>query len=148
MQINHTAAVEAVFAAARREAQSLNQPVVEPEHLLLALVNSQHCRVAYLLRRHHVDRDVLRTAIRAVLPYNEDPPTNREPALSPRSQRIVNYSRTVARQLGEQVVTTQSLLLSLLEDQGQRLARALREMDIDPQPLLAELAEKSTEVEH
>jgi ATP-dependent Clp protease ATP-binding subunit ClpA len=147
MQIQQTDALSGVLDAAKHEAHSLNQSAVEPEHLLLALVNCHHCRVSSLLREHHIDRDGLRTAIRSVLAYHEDPPAQQDLPLSHRAQRLVNYARTVARQLGDQTVTTQALMASLLEDQGQRLARALRDIGRDPEPLFVSLTKHRDEPE-
>jgi ATP-dependent Clp protease ATP-binding subunit ClpC len=128
---------------AQNEARSLNQEFVGTEHLLLALLKAQSCHASRIMRAQHVDRDAVRSALLAVLPYSENPPVVAgNLPMSPKAQRAINSSIVMARSLREPKVSTRVLLLALMEEQGTPFISALREAGVDVESLLKALAEK------
>src|SRR2546423_5153997 len=121
-----------VFEQAQQEARGLNQEFVGTEHLLLALLATSGTSVSRLLRQYHVDKDALRSQIRSMLAFSENPPVvHGALPLSPKAQRVVNSAVVMARSLREATVSTRLLLLALLDDSRTSTLRSMKDSCVD-----------------
>jgi ATP-dependent Clp protease ATP-binding subunit ClpC len=136
------------FEQAQQEARALNQEFVGTEHLLLALLASSGTQVSRLLRQYHVDKDALRSQIRSILPYSENPPiVHGQLPLSPKAQRVLNSAIVMSRSLREPTVSTRLIMLTLLDDSRASTLRSMKESGVDVEGLLRALSEKPHEPE-
>lgn len=137
-----------VIEKSQQEARALNQEFVSTEHLMLAILDVGGTHASRLLRQHSVDKDALRSQIRSVLPFSENPPavTGALP-LSPKAQRVINNALVMARSLREDIVSTRLLLAAVLDESKTTALAAIRQMGVDTEALLQALAQKPAEPE-
>jgi ATP-dependent Clp protease ATP-binding subunit ClpB len=110
-------AQEAILGA-QRLAEDLQSPTLDAEHLLAALVEPDDGIPAETLRRLGVDLPAFRGEVAAVL--------SRRPriaggqlSLDPRAKRVLERAEAEARRLGDEYVSTEHLLLGVLEAGGE-----------------------------
>lgn len=133
---------------ARAEAKRFNQSFVNSEHLLLALLSSQHTHVSRLLRKHHVDTMGLRANLLSVMPFSENPPDVKgELPLSPRLQKVINHSNSMARVAREPKVCTRLLLLGLLDEGTPAFVRGLKAAGANAEAIVRDAGQKPADVE-
>jgi ATP-dependent Clp protease ATP-binding subunit ClpA len=102
-----------VMLLAQEEARRLDHAVVEPEHLLLALIGEGQGTVAKLLVGAGVDLDEVRVAVERLAGRGAGP-VRGDLSLSPRSERVIQLAREEAGRLNRDHVGTEHLLLALL----------------------------------
>ena len=119
------------FQQALADAQSLavgrDHQMIEPAHLLLALLDQQGGTVRPLLDKAGVDLNVLRSRLGQLLdrlPRVEG--TAGEVHLSNDLGKLLNVTDKLAQQRGDQYVSSELYLLAAIADRGE-LGRALRE---------------------
>jgi ATP-dependent Clp protease ATP-binding subunit ClpB len=119
------------FQMALADAQSLavgrDHQLVEPAHLMLALLDQQGGTVRPLIDRAGVNVNVLRTKLMQALdrtPQVEGTPG--EVHVSNDLARLLNVTDKLAQQRGDQFVSSELFALAAVEDRGE-LGRALRE---------------------
>ncbi len=126
-----TKSQEAMSAAVRRAAAAGN-PQVEPVHLLLALLAQPDGTAAPLLEAVGVDPRAVRTSAESVatgLPRASGT-TVAAPALAQSSLQAFTTAAERARELGDEYVSTEHLLVGLAADPGpDRHAAARRRRD-------------------
>ena len=111
-------AQEAVLAA-QQQANSEGHPQIEPEHLLLALVDQQDGVVPSVLRRIGAEPASLRTAVRGCLDRLPETRGGAEPGPSPRLRAVASTAESEAERFKDEFVSTEHLLLALtLDDKG------------------------------
>jgi ATP-dependent Clp protease ATP-binding subunit ClpC len=138
-----TEAMRKVLAQAQVESRHLNQEFVGTEHLLLALLHSEHNDVARVLRTQQVDVELLRTQISEFLPFSETPPAvSGDLPLSPKSTRLISSAVVKSRALREPKVSTRIFLLTLMDEGHPLFADALKTAGVDAARLQAQLAAK------
>src|SRR5690349_15428654 len=119
MQLDrYTQKAQETIAAAQRLAESLESPVLDAEHLLSALIEPDDGVPAETLRRIGVDVPALRSELAGVL--------NRRAhirggsmSLDARAKRVLELAEGEARRLGDEYVSTEHLLLGVLEVGGE-----------------------------
>src|SRR5579871_1371702 len=118
------------FQQALAEAQSLalgrDHQVLEPAHVMLALIDSSGGSVRPLLMKAGVDVNKLRSALLAVLdglPKVEGTPG--EIHVSNDLNRVLNVTDKLAQQRGDQFISSELFVLAAFEDRG--LSKALRD---------------------
>jgi ATP-dependent Clp protease ATP-binding subunit ClpB len=107
------------IAAAAELARVNGNPEITPEHLLLALTDEPDATASVLLRGAGADREAVRShAERALgkLPTASGSTTSQQPSLAFRE--ILDRSRKEARELGDQFVAVEHLLLALADRLG------------------------------
>ena len=107
------------LAAASELARVNGNPEITPEHLLLALTNEPDATASVLLRGAGADREAVRShAERALakLPTASGATTSQQPSLAFRE--MLDRARTEARDLGDQFVAVEHLLLALADRLG------------------------------
>ena len=110
-------AQEAVLAAPQL-ASELNHAQVEPEHLLVTLVEQQNGVVPSVFRRLGVEPTVVAGAVRATLARQPKAHGGSEPHLSPRLRVAFDAAQAEAKTMQDEYVSTEHLLLGLLNEPG------------------------------
>src|SRR3954470_5440955 len=125
MQLDrYTEKAQEAIAAAQQAAQTLESPVLDAEHLLHALVEPDDGVPAETLRRLGVDVPVFRDELAAILAKRAHIQGG-SLSLDPRAKRVLELGEQEARRLGDEYVSTEHLLLGILEVGGD--GRALLE---------------------
>jgi ATP-dependent Clp protease ATP-binding subunit ClpB len=133
-------AQEAVLAA-QRLAESANHPQVEPEHLLVALIEQPEGVVAQMLERLNVNRGALRAELQREL--------DRLPrayggqlSASGRLNGVFNRARAEAERLKDEYLSAEHLLLGIVDPQvGGAAQRLLAARGVDPNTALAAMVQ-------
>jgi ATP-dependent Clp protease ATP-binding subunit ClpB len=122
-------AQEAVIAA-QQAARDRTHPQIEPEHLLLALVEQQGGVVPEVLRKMNVDPSRVVSATTAAL--NTLPQAyGTEPGPSPRLRKVTDLAQTEADRLKDEFVSTEHLLLGIVSEGGRApSAAALKDLGV------------------
>ena len=110
-------AQEAVLASPSL-ASELHHAQVEPEHLLVTLVEQQNGVVPSVLRRLSTDPAAVAGALRAHLAKQPKAHGGSEPQLSPRLRVALDAAQAEAKAMQDEYVSTEHLLLGLLNESG------------------------------
>jgi ATP-dependent Clp protease ATP-binding subunit ClpB len=110
-------AQEAVIAAPTL-ASEMHHAQVEPEHLLVTLVEQQGGVVPSVLRKINVDPAATATAVREQLEKQPRAHGGAEPHLSPRLRVVLDAAQSDAKSMQDEFVSTEHLLLGLLSEPG------------------------------
>jgi ATP-dependent Clp protease ATP-binding subunit ClpA len=143
-----TGPARAVVRQAEKEAADAGSPLIEAEHLLLALVGEQGTEARDVLASAGLDRDAIRAALDrefrqslaaagVTLPLGGLPPASRDPG---RRVRWAASARAVLERvgdLGERQVRPGHLLLAVLGARAGTVPRALALADVDQGDLAA-----------
>ncbi|MEI6512990.1 MAG: ATP-dependent Clp protease ATP-binding subunit [bacterium] len=115
---------------AQEEAQRFGEGYVSTEHLLLGLVREPDSVAARVLDRMGVSLNRVRAEIERQLPRGEARP-GQEMQLTPRAKRVIDLAYDEARQLNNNYIGTEHLLLGLIRE-GEGLAgRVLGKLGVD-----------------
>ena len=120
--------------AAQNLAESLRQPQMEPEHLLLVLTQQQDGIVPPLLRKLGVAPESLQQELQqhlSSLPRVE----GAQFSISRRLETIFRQAQAEADQFKDEYISTEHLLLAISADDG-FAGRLLRERGADRAPIL------------
>ncbi len=122
------------FQAALSEAQSLalgrDHQIIEPIHVMQALLDQQGGTVRPMLDKAGANVNVLRSQLREALdrlPRVEG--TGGEVHWSNDAQRLLNLTDKIAQKRGDQYITSELFLLAALDDKGP-LARILKDAGV------------------
>jgi ATP-dependent Clp protease ATP-binding subunit ClpB len=110
-------AQEAVLASPQL-ASELNHAQVEPEHLLVALVEQPDGVVPAVLRKLNADPGKVSRALREYLAKQPKAYGGSEPSLSPRMRVVLEAAQADAKAMQDEFVSTEHLLLGLLAEPG------------------------------
>jgi len=110
-------AQEAVLAAPLL-ASELNHAQVEPEHLLVTLVEQPNGVVPSVVRRLGVEPAAIAGALRAHLAKQPKAHGGSEPHLSPRLRVVFDAAQAEAKAMQDEYVSTEHLLLGILNEPG------------------------------
>jgi ATP-dependent Clp protease ATP-binding subunit ClpB len=114
-------AQEAVLAAQRLAEQS-NHAQIEPEHLLLALVEQGDGIVPALLRKMTVEPKPVADQLRAELAKQPSAYGGSQPSLSPRLRKVTEAAESEAERLKDDFVSTEHLLLGITNEGGRNIS--------------------------
>ena len=117
-------AQEAIVAAPQL-ASELHHAQVEPEHLLITLAEQPEGVVASVLRKLHVDPAQMARSVREQLGRQPQAHGGAEPHLSPRLRVVFDAAQAEAKSMQDEYVSTEHLLLGLLDETGRSLANDL-----------------------
>jgi ATP-dependent Clp protease ATP-binding subunit ClpB len=117
-------AQEAVVAA-QQAAADARHPQVDPEHLLIALIEQSGGVVPSVLRKLNVDPAQIAAALRERSGRQPQAHGGAEPALSPRLRVVVDAAQADAKSMQDEFVSTEHLLLGLLSEPGKPAAGEL-----------------------
>jgi ATP-dependent Clp protease ATP-binding subunit ClpB len=110
-------AQEAVLSA-QQHAEASGHPQVEPEHLLLALVDQQGGIVPEVLRKVGVDPTQVAGEVRASLGRLPKVQGGTSIGISPRLRNILSLAQADAERMKDEFVSTEHLLLAVIEEGG------------------------------
>ena len=126
-------AVAAAIEAARHE----NNPQVEPEHLLLALVDQRDGIVPELLRKASLDPAEIAARTRELLKKLPSAYGGAEPTLSPRLRTVTDQAQAEADRLKDEYVSTEHLFIAIADETGRSpAAQMLRQRGITRDAIL------------
>src|SRR5262245_13815488 len=108
---------EAVAAAVERASQQ-NNPQLEPEHLLVALIEQQDGIIPELLRKMNVDpsavlRDATELSKKAPSAYG-----GAQPGMGPRFKLVTDQAQAEADRLKDDYVSTEHLFIAIADEGG------------------------------
>jgi len=119
MNINkYTEKARESVAAAIELAQQANNPQLEPEHLLVALVEQREGIVPELLRKMNVDAAAIGRGARELLKKIPQAYGGSQPGLSPRLKTVTDQAQAEADRLKDEFVSTEHLFISLADESG------------------------------
>jgi ATP-dependent Clp protease ATP-binding subunit ClpB len=126
MNINkYTEKAREAVASAIEVAQKANHPQVEPEHLLVALVEQPEGIIPELLRKMNVDPAGVGRAARDLLKTMPSAYGGAEPAMSPRFRLVTDQAQAEADRLKDEFVSTEHLFIGIADETGRSPAAQL-----------------------
>ncbi len=122
-----TAKFQAALAEAQSLAVRLDHQYIEPEHILLALLNQEGGTVRPLLEKTGANASKLRSELMAALDRMPKVEGNAgEVHVSNNTVRLLNVADKLAQQRGDQYISSELFLLAAFEDRG-NLQRILKD---------------------
>src|SRR5499427_6997352 len=119
MNINkYTEKAREAVAAALELATKANNPNVEPEHLLVALLEQRDGIVPELVRRLNLDPAQLAQSARELLKKVSSAYGGAQPAMSPRFKLVTDQAQAEADRLKDEFVSTEHLFIAIADETG------------------------------
>jgi ATP-dependent Clp protease ATP-binding subunit ClpB len=119
MNINkYTEKAREAVAAAIELAQQHNNPQLEPEHLLVALVDQREGIVPELLRKMNADPTAVLREARELVKKLPSAYGGSQPGLSPRLKLVTDQAQAEADRLKDEFVSTEHLLVAIADETG------------------------------
>ncbi len=119
-----------VIFYAQEEAQRLGESQVSTEHLLLGLIRETDSVAARILDRLGVSPQRIRAEIERYAPRG-DARLGQEMQLTARAKRVIDLAYDEARQLNNNYIGTEHLLLGLIREGDGLAARVLHKLGVD-----------------
>jgi ATP-dependent Clp protease ATP-binding subunit ClpB len=115
-----TTQFQQAFADAQSAAAGNDNPYIEPQHLLLALVNQQDGGAPSLISRAGGNVAALKSALKQALErMSKVEGTGGEVTLSRELQNLFNVTDKEAQKRGDQFIASEMFLLALTQDKGE-----------------------------
>jgi ATP-dependent Clp protease ATP-binding subunit ClpB len=119
MNINkYTEKAREAVAAAVELAREANNPQLEPEHLLVALVEQREGIIPELLRKMNVDPAALGRSARELLAKLPQAYGGAEPGMGPRFKLVTDQAQAEADRLKDEFVSTEHLFIAIADESG------------------------------
>lgn len=115
---------------AQEEATKFGEGYVSTEHLLLGLVREKDSVAARVLANIGASLDRIRAEVEKQLPRS-DSRTNQEVTLTPRAKRVIDLAYDEARNLNNNYIGTEHLLLGLIREGDGLAGRVLTKLGIE-----------------
>src|SRR5262249_36645546 len=126
MNINkYTEKAREAVAAAIELARQNNNPQLEPEHLLQALVDQREGIIPELLRKMNVDPAQVSRGVRELVTKLPSAYGGSEPAMSPRLKLVTDRAQAEADRLKDDYVSTEHLFIAIADEAGRSPAAQL-----------------------
>src|SRR5215218_4028144 len=117
MNINkYTEKAQEAVISAQHLAEHMNHAQIEPEHLLLALVDQPEGIVPELLRKMGADPKPFSAALREDLSRQPQAYGGSQPSLSARLRKATDLAQNEAARLKDEFVSTEHLLLGVVSE--------------------------------
>jgi ATP-dependent Clp protease ATP-binding subunit ClpC len=130
---------------AQEEAQKFGEPYVSTEHLILGLVRESDSVAARVLDKLGVSLNRIRAEVEKQLPRGEARPTQ-EMTLTPRAKRVIDLAYDEARNLHNNYIGTEHLLLGLIREGDGLAGRVLAKLGVELEKARREVGQlQSTE---
>ena len=141
MNINkYTEKAREAVAAAVELARKANNPQLEPEHLLAALVEQKDGIVPNLLRKLNADPAVFARGARELLTKLPNAYGGAEPGMSPRFKLVTDQAQAEADRLKDEFVSTEHLFIALADESGRSpSAQLLKQSGVNRDTILQAL---------
>ncbi len=123
---------EVIFAA-QVEAIRLNHLTVNTEHLLFALISDEENVACRILKRMDIAPQTVRAALEPQMSKGTADPANKklDMQLSPQSKSLIDHAYDEARQLSNNYIGTEHLLLGLIRDKVGLAGRVLKQQGVE-----------------
>ena len=119
MNLKHmTEKAQEALLAAQETAQAGGHPQIEPEHMLLTLVDQKDGIVPNVIRKMDVEPQQVRDAVAAELDRLPRTKGGATPALSPRLNDLGTQARVEAEHLKDEFISTEHLFIAIASEQG------------------------------
>jgi len=115
---------------AQEEAQKFGEGYVSTEHLLLGLVRESESVASRVLEKLGVSLGRVRSEVEKQLPRGESR-TAQEMTLTPRAKRVIDLAYDEARQLNNNYIGTEHLLLGLIREGDGLAGRVLTKLGVE-----------------
>src|SRR5688572_16261960 len=123
MNLNkYTEKAQEAILAAQRVAEQSNHAQIEPEHLLLALVEQPDGIVPALLRKMSVEPKPVADQLRGELSRQPAAYGSSQPSLSPRLRNVTDAAESEAERLKDDFVSTEHLLIVIAGEGGRSIS--------------------------
>ena len=106
-------------------AKGSNNPQIEPEHLLVALIEQKEGIIPDLLRKLSGDPSSIGGAARQLLAKMPTAYGGAEPTLSPRLRLVLDKAQAEAGQMKDEYVSTEHLFIAIADESGRSPAAQL-----------------------
>ena len=106
-------------------AKGSNNPQIEPEHLLVALIEQKEGIIPDLLRKLSADPSSIGGAARQLLAKIPTAYGGAEPTLSPRLRLVLDKAQAEAGQMKDEYVSTEHLFIAIADESGRSPAAQL-----------------------
>ena len=142
MNINkYTEKAREAVAAAVELARQHNNPQLEPEHLLQALVDQREGIIPDLLRKMNVDPAQVARSARDLVAKLPSAYGGAEPSLSPRSNLLTQSAEAEASRMKDDYVSTEHLFIAIADESGRApAAQLLKQQGVTRDTILKALA--------
>jgi len=131
-----------VLSLAHQEADKNNETIIGTEHLLIGLLLVEGSTAGKVLQDLDVSADRVREVLSKMEPKTEIlgiPEAGQEEALSAEVQDILKRAVIQASKNGQVYVSTEHLLLSLIETENSRAVAVLKRLGISPEQIRKQL---------
>ncbi len=135
-----TVKAQEAIDTARRQAVELTHQAIDVEHLLLALVEQQDGLIPPLLQKLGANLHLLRTKLREELERTPKVQGAGGQYITPRLEKVLQAAIQEATHLRDDYVSTEHLLLAIIEQGGGVAERILKEAGISKDGVYAALA--------
>ncbi len=115
---------------AQEEAQKFGEGYVSTEHLLLGLVRESDSVAARVLDKLSVSLNRVRAEVEKQLPRGDARP-NQDMTLTPRAKRVIDLAYDEARNLNNNYIGTEHLLLGLIREGDGLAGRVLAKLGVE-----------------
>ena len=115
---------------AQEEAQKFGEGYVSTEHLLLGLVRESDSVAARVLEKLGVSLNRIRSEVEKQLPRGDARP-NQDMTLTPRAKRVIDLAYDEARNLNNNYIGTEHLLLGLIREGDGLAGRVLAKLGVE-----------------
>ncbi|HLO97156.1 MAG TPA: Clp protease N-terminal domain-containing protein [Fimbriimonas sp.] len=115
---------------AQEEAQKFGEGYVSTEHLLLGLTRGSDTTAARVLEDHGISISTVRAEVEKQLPQGDNRP-NQDMSLTLRAKRVIDLSYDEARNLNNNYIGTEHLLLGLIREGDGLAGRVLAKLGVD-----------------
>ncbi len=141
MNINkYTEKAQEAVLGAQQLAEQMSHPLIEPEHLLVALVEQREGVVPEVLRKMSVDPAQIARSARELLAKVPQAYGGAQPGLSPRLRTVTDIAQREADRLKDDYVSTEHLLVGIASETGRApAARLLTERGLTADKIFAAL---------
>jgi ATP-dependent Clp protease ATP-binding subunit ClpB len=141
MNINkYTEKAQEAIVAAQQLAASSSHPLVEPEHLLVALLEQREGIVPEVFRKMGADPAEIGRAARELIEKIPQAYGGAQPGLSPRLKAVTDIAEAEAARLKDDFVSTEHLLVGIASETGRSpAARLLTERGLTRDKIFAAL---------
>ena len=119
-----TEKAQEAMVGAQQLAESLNHPQIEPEHLLVTLVEQDDGVVPALLRKLQLDPAASRAKREPRSAGSRRCTAARRPTISPRLKLVADLAQAEATRLKDEYVSTEHLFLAIAGETGPLPRRA------------------------
>jgi ATP-dependent Clp protease ATP-binding subunit ClpB len=142
MNINkYTEKAREAVAAAIELAREHNNPQLEPEHLLVALVEQREGIIPELLRKMNADPAAIARSARELLGKLPSAYGGSEPGLSPRLNKVTAAAEAEASRMKDEYVSTEHLFIAIADEGGRAAAaQLLKQIGVTRDSILQALA--------